>query len=206
MKLYTYASAPNPRRVHIYLAEKGIEVELQTVDILKRENRTPAFLANVNVMGGLPVLELDDGSHIAESIAICRYFEALHPEPSLFGSSPQEIGTTDMWLRRIELNFMVPVGMVWIHGSPLTRAVVKNQIPEVAEQNRRVVESYFGFLDQQLASREFIAGDRYSIADITALCTLDFAANLNALAHAPELAHLSRWHAAVSARPSASAP
>jgi glutathione S-transferase len=206
MKLYTYAGAPNPRRVHIYLAEKGIEVEFQTVDIMKRENRTPEFMANVNVMGGLPVLELDDGTHIAESIAICRYFEALHPEPSLFGSTPSEIGITDMWLRRIELNFMVPVGLVWIHGSPLTKAVVKKQIPEVAKQNRKVVESYFGFLDEQLASREFLTGDRYSIADITALCTLDFAANLNALAHSPDLEHLSRWHGAVSARPSASAP
>jgi glutathione S-transferase len=205
MKLYTYPGAPNPRRVHIYLAEKGIEVEFQTVDILKRENRTAEFTKNVNVMGGVPVLELDDGTHIAESIAICRYFEAMQPEPSLFGAGPREVGITDMWLRRIELNFMVPVGMVWVHGSPLTKAVVKNQIPEVAEQNRRVVESYFGFLDEQLASREFIAGDRYSIADITASCTLDFAANLNALAHTPDHKHLSRWHEAVSARPSASA-
>ena len=130
MKLYTFASAPNPRRVHIYLAEKGIEVPFEQVDIMTRANRTPEFMANVNVMGGLPVLELDDGSHIAESIAICRYFEALHPEPSLFGTRPKEKGVIDMWLRRIELNLMTPVGMVWIHGSPLTKAVVKRQVPE----------------------------------------------------------------------------
>ena len=110
-----------------------------------------------------------------------------------------------MWLRRIEFNFMVPVGMVWIHGSPLTAAVVENQIPEVAEQNRSVVGRYFGFLDRQLEAREFIAGDSYSIADIVALCTLDFAANLNALHYSPEQKNLARWHQTVSDRPSAKA-
>jgi glutathione S-transferase len=205
MKLYTYPGAPNPRRVHIYLAEKQLEVPFETVDIMQRANRTPEFVAQVNVMGGLPVLELDDGSHIAESIAICRYFEALHPENPLFGESPQEIGHIDMWLRRIELNFMLPVGMVWIHGSPLTAGVIKHQIAEVADQNRTVVANYFRFLDEQLASREFIAGVRYSIADIVALCTLDFGAKLNKLVHSPELQNLTRWHEAVSARPSASA-
>jgi glutathione S-transferase len=205
MKLYTYPGAPNPRRVHIYLAEKQLEVPFEKVDIMTRQSREPAFMARVNVMGGLPVLELDDGTHIAESVAICRYFEALNPEPSLFGSSASEIGTVDMWLRRIELNFMMPVGMVWVHGSPLTKSVVKHQIEEVAEQNRAVVGNYFKFLDGQLRQREFIAGERYSIADIVALCTLDFAAALNKLVHPPELEHLTRWHQAVSARPSASA-
>ncbi|MCG8592529.1 MAG: glutathione S-transferase family protein [Proteobacteria bacterium] len=205
MKLYTYPGAPNPRRVHIYLAEKGVEIPFQKIDIMKRENRQPEFLERVNPMGGIPVLELDDGSHIAESVAICRYFEALHPTPSLFGTTPAEQGGVEMWIRRIELNFMVPVGMVWIHGSPLTAAVMKNQIAEVADQNRKVVENYFGFLDGQLADREFLAGDTYSMADINALCTLDFAAQLNNLHHKPEHENLSRWHAAVSGRPSASA-
>ena len=203
MKLYTYPGAPNPRRVHIYLAEKRIEIPFVRVDIIKRENRTPEFLERVNAMGGLPVLELDDGSHIAESIAICRYLEALHPEPSLFGQSAKEQGVIEMWLRRIELNLMVPVGLVWIHGSPLTKAVMKEQIPVVADQNRRVVARYFEFLDAQLASRVFIAGDSFSMADIVALCTLDFAANLNALRHAPEQQHLARWYERVSSRPSA---
>ena len=205
MKLYTYAGAPNPRRVHIFLAEKGIEIPFQHVDLLKRENRTPEFVEKVNVMGGLPVLELDDGSHIAESIAICRYLEALNPEPPLFGATPKEQGVIDMWLRRVELNFMVPVGQVWIHGSPLTKAVNPNQIAEAAEQGRKIVERYFGFLDRQLADREFLAGDVYSVADISALCTLDFAAALNSLVHSPGLENLTRWHQAVSARPSASA-
>src|SRR5688572_4741525 len=175
MKLYTYPGAPNPRRVHIFLAEKGITVPFERVDIMTRANRTPEFLAKVNPMGGLPVLELDDGSHLAESVAICRYFEASQPEPSLFGRTPADIGRIDMWNRRVELSFMQPVGMVWIHGSPLTAKVVKKQIPEMAEQGRGLVRQAFAFLDRQLASQPFVAGDAYSMADILALTTFDFA-------------------------------
>jgi len=205
MKLYTFAGAPNPRRVHIYLAEKGIEVPFEQVEMLKRANRTPEFLEKVNVMGGLPVLELDDGSHIAESVAICRYFEALQPEPSLFGRTPKEQAIIEMWIRRIELNFMMPVGLVWVHGSPLTKSVIKHQISEVADQNREVVERYLGFLDGQLSTRAHIAGDDFTMADIMALTTLDFATGLNRFAIAPEHTHLARWHAGVTARPSATA-
>ncbi len=110
-----------------------------------------------------------------------------------------------MWVRRIELNFMVPVGMVWVHGSPLTANVVKHQIPEVAAQNRRTVEQYFDFLDRELAGREFIAGDTYTVADISALCTLDFGAAYLELRHTPQQQHLTRWHEAVSKRESAGA-
>ncbi|MGE4605507.1 MAG: glutathione S-transferase N-terminal domain-containing protein, partial [Myxococcota bacterium] len=168
MKLYTFAGAPNPRRVHIYLAEKGIDVPFEQVDIMKRENRKPEFMNRVNAMGGLPVLELDDGSHIAESIAICRYFEAEHPDPPLFGATAREQGIVEMWIRRIELNFMMPVGMVCVHGSPLTKGVVKRQIPEMAEQSRKLVRSYFDFLDRHLEDHEFLAGDTFSVADIIA--------------------------------------
>jgi glutathione S-transferase len=205
MKLYTYSGAPNPRRVHIYLAEKGIDIPFEQVDIMKRANRTPEFKSRVNAMGGIPVLELDDGSHIAESIAICRYFENENPEPPLFGTDSADKARVEMWTRRIELNFMMPVGMVWVHGSPLTKGVMKKQIPEMAEQNREVVEGYFKFLDRHLESHEYLAGDRYSIADIVALCTIDFAAKLNELPHSPEQTHLDRWHKAVSGRPSANA-
>ena len=110
-----------------------------------------------------------------------------------------------MWTRRIELNFMMPVGMVWVHGSPLTKAVMKQQIPEVAEQNRVVVQNYFKFLDRHLEQNEFLACNGFSIADIVALCTMDFAAQLNKLPHSPEQAHLDRWYQAVSGRPSAKA-
>jgi glutathione S-transferase len=205
MKLYTFSGAPNPRRVHIYLAEKGIEIPFEQVDMMKRANRTPEFLGKVNAMGGLPVLELDDGSHIAESIAICRYFELEQPDPPLFGVTAHEQAIVEMWTRRIELNFMMPVGMVWIHGSPLTKGVVKRQIPEVAEQNRSVVRRYFEFLDRHLEQNEFLAGQDFSIADIVGLCTMDFAAQLNGLSHAAEQNHLDRWHQALSGRPSAKA-
>jgi glutathione S-transferase len=205
VKLYTYPGAPNPRRVHIYLAEKGIEIPFETVDIMKRANREPEFIANVNAMGGLPVLELDDGSHLAESVAICRYFEVQQPDPSLFGRSAQEQGVIEMWIRRIELNFMFPTGLVWIHGSPLTKAVVERQIEEVAEQNRTVVRRYYDFLDRHLADNEFLAGDDFTMADILALCTTDFAGQLNALPHPKDREHLCRWYDAVSGRPSAKA-
>jgi glutathione S-transferase len=205
VKLYTYPGAPNPRRVHVYLAEKGLELPLQQVDILKRENRRPEFLEKVNPLGGIPVLELDDGSHLAESVAICRYLEALHPAPPLFGGTPAQQGRVEMWIRRLELYFMMPVGMVWVHGSPLTARVVKQQIPAVAEQNRAVVARTFELLDRELAGSEFFAGDFYSMADIVGLTTFDFAGELNGL-HPPEsLSHLARWHASVSARPSARA-
>lgn len=205
MKLYTYPGAPNPRRVHIFLAEKGIALPFERVDIMTRANRTPEFLANVNPLGGLPVLQLDDGSHIAESVAICRYFEARQPEPSLFGRTPEEIGRIEMWNRRVELSFMQAVGMAWIHGSPLTARVVKKQLPEMAELARGLVRDAFRFLDAELAKRPFVAGDAYSMADILALTTFDFAGQLNQLHPEPEQKSLLRWHAEVSARPSAKA-
>jgi glutathione S-transferase len=204
VKLYTYPAAPNPRRVHVFLAEKGLEIPCQVVDIMKRENRTPEFIEKRNVMGGLPVLELDDGSHLAESVAICRYLEALHPDPPLFGRSPEEQGRIEMWIRRIELNFMMQVGLVWLHGSPLTRAVVKQQLPEMAAQARENVASYYRFLDRQLAQRPFIAGDAYGMPDILALTTYDFADGLVELHPPPGLANLERWHREVSARPAVS--
>ena len=205
MKLYTFSGAPNPRRVHIYLAEKGIEIPFEQVDIMTRANRTPEFKSRVNAMGGIPVLELDDGSHIAESVAICRYFEVENPDPPLFGVGAQGQARVEMWTRRIELNFMMPVGMVWVHGSPITKGVVKEQIPAVAEQNRAVVEAYFKFLDRHLEDNEFLAGNAYSIADIVALCTMDFAGKLNELPHSSEQEHLDRWYQSVSGRPSAKA-
>ena len=203
MKLYTYPGAPNPRRVHLYLAEKGLDVPCETVDIPTRQTRPPEFVERVNSLGGIPVLELDDGSHIAESVAICRYFEVLHPEPSLFGRSAEEQARIEMWSRRMELNGMRPVGMVWIHGSPLTKGVMKHQIPEVAEQNRVLVREFHGFLDRALASHEFVAGPDYTIADILALTTIDFAANLVELPFDASLGHLAAWHSRVSERPSA---
>ena len=201
MKLYDYKAGPNPRRVRIFLAEKGIDVPLVEVDILKREQKTPEFLAK-NPIGSIPVLELDDGTCISESVAICRYFEELHPEPPLFGKTEIEKATVEMWLRRVELNFMVPTGMVWIHGHPLTARLVK-QIPEAAEQNRTRVHIGYKLFDRQLASNTYVAGDHYTVVDAIFLASLDFANGLVGVPYSEDLTHLKRWHDAVSARPSA---
>jgi glutathione S-transferase len=200
MKIYDYKLAPNPRRVRVFLAEKGLKVPLEEVDIMKGVNRKPEFLAK-NPLGGIPVLELDDGRLIAESVAICRYFEVLHPEPALFGTGAFEQATVEMWNRRIELALLVPVGMVWAHLHELTRTRIK-QIPEVGEQSCKVVEQRYQWLDRELANRPFLAGDKYSIADITALVVIDFA-KFNNISIQPDQKNLARWHQNVSSRPSA---
>tara|TARA_R110000868_G_scaffold141962_2_gene358939 strand:- start:5296 stop:5907 length:612 start_codon:yes stop_codon:yes gene_type:complete len=203
MILYDYPGGPNPRRVRIYLAEKNLSVPMETVDIMTRRNRQPDFLEK-NPTGGIPILELDDGTCIAESVAICRYFEELHPEPPLFGTGAKERAIVEMWLRRVELNLMVPIGMVWVHGHPLTAKLIR-QIPEAAAQNRVRTAMGYKLLNDQLADNEFIAGDTYSIVDAVALATYDFGAGLVGVPPEDGLTHLARWHAAVSARPSASA-
>ena len=203
MKLYDYPAGPNPRRVRIFLAEKGVEVPLEHVDIVKREQKSPDFLAK-NPIGSIPVLELDDGTCISESVAICRYFEELHPNPPLFGRTPVEKAMIEMWLRRVELNFMVPVGLVWIHGHPLTARLIK-QIPEAAEQNRKRVHMGYKLLDDQLSAHEYVAGSDYSVVDAILLASLDFANDLVGVPYDQDLTHLKRWHDTVSARPSAAA-
>lgn len=201
MKLYDYGQAPNPRRVRIYLAEKGLSVPLEEVNILERAQKTPEFIQK-NPLGSIPVLELDDGTCISESVAICRYFEALHPEPPLFGRTPTKIALVDMWLRRVELNVMGPIGQVWIHGHPLTASLLK-QIPEAAEFNRTRAEHGYKLLNDQLADNKFIAGADYTIADTVALTTIDFGTGLVGVPYSDDLTHLKRWHESVSARPSA---
>jgi glutathione S-transferase len=202
MKIYDYKLAPNPRRVRVFLAEKGLKVPLEEVDIMKGVNRQPPFLAK-NSLGGIPVLELDDGRLIAESVAICRYFEVLHPEPALFGTGAFEMATVEMWNRRIELALFVPVGMVWAHLHELTRTRIK-QIPEVGEQSRKAVEARYRWLDEELANSPFLAGEKYSIADISLLIVVDFA-KFNNISIQPDQKNLARWHQSVSSRPSAAA-
>jgi glutathione S-transferase len=203
MKLHDNRHAPNPRRVRIFLAEKGIAVPTVQVDLTKREQKSEA-MKRLNSLGSIPVLELDDGDGIAESVAICRYFEELHPEPALFGSGAKGRAQVEVWNRRMELGLLMPVAQVWIHGSPYTAKLLK-QIPEAAAFNREVVARFLGWLDRELEGREVLAGDVYSVADITALCTLDFATGLVGIEVDPALAQLARWRAAVSARPSAKA-
>ncbi len=203
MKLYDFTIAPNPRRVRIFLAEKGIDVPLESVDIRGGGARTPEFLEK-NSFGGIPVLELEDGTCIAESVAICRYFEELYPDPPLFGTTAVEKAVIEMWLRRVELNFMVPTGMVWLHGNPLTATVVK-QIPAVADQYRERIHRTYKLFDQQLQTHSFFVGEHYSVVDAVALASIDFARGLVGEPFDDNLEHLSRWHNDVSNRDSAMA-
>jgi glutathione S-transferase len=200
--LYESRLAPNPRRVRIFLAEKGISVPVQQVDIVSAENRKPPFLAK-NPLGGLPVLELDDGTCIAESVAICRYFEEQQPQPALLGTDARDRALVEMWNRRAELEVFRHVTGAFQHTHAFFKERIQ-QVPAWGERCRELARERLAWLDRELAERPFVAGPRFTIADITLLCAVDFGRVVD-LRIAPEQKHLARWHEAVSARPSAAA-
>ncbi|MCZ6782533.1 MAG: glutathione S-transferase family protein [Proteobacteria bacterium] len=202
MKLYDSQLAPNPRRVRIFLAEKGIEVPTVQVDIGKGEHQEPEFLAK-NALGRVPVLELDDGSTIAESVAICRYFEGTQPEPPLMGTDVLDRARVEMWQRRMELEVLLNSAQSFRNTHDYVKGRI-TQVPEYGELCKATAIQRLEWLDEVLADREFIAGDRYTIADITALVGIDFG-RITGIAVAPDQKNLARWHAAVSERPSAKA-
>ena len=202
MKLYDASTAPNPRRVRIFLAEKGISVPVEEVDIVSAQNRSAEFRAK-NAMGTLPVLELDDGTTIAESVAICRYFEELQPDPPLMGTDAKDRAAIEMWQRRMEFELFLPITQVFRNGHAFFKGRIP-QVPEYGEVCRKHAEQRLEWLDGVLADRPFVAGERYTIADITALCAIDFGRVSN-IRVTPEQPNLARWHAAVSSRPSAKA-
>jgi glutathione S-transferase len=202
VKLYDSAAAPNPRRVRIFLAEKGIEVPTVQIDIGKAENRQPEFLAK-NPMGGVPVLELDDGRFLAESVAICRYFEEVQPEPPLFGTDAADRALVEMWNRRMEHEVALPCMQSFRQTHDFFKGRIP-QVPEWGELSKKGALSRMAWLDGELADREFVAGDRYTIADITALVGIDFG-RVTGIKIGPDQKNLQRWHEAVSSRPSAKA-
>ena len=202
MKLHENASAPNPRRVRIFLAEKGITVPVVQVDIAKQENRGPDFRAK-NPLGQVPVLELDDGTFISESVAICRYFEEAQPEPPLFGTGARERALVEMWQRRAELELTQQVFFYFQNTHEFFKGRIP-QVPEYGEVARKRAEAALALLDGVLAERQFLAGERFTIADITALVGVDFGRVVK-IRPAPEHKHVARWLAEVSARPSAKA-
>jgi glutathione S-transferase len=203
MKLHEAATAPNCRRVRIFLAEKGIEVPVVPVDLGQAENRQEPFRQK-NPMGRVPVLELDDGTFIAESVAICRYFEQLQPEPVLMGGSdPEEAARIEMWQRRMELEIALPIMQVFRNTHPYFADRIE-QYADYGEGQRSHATKRLEWLDRELADREFIAGDAYSIADITAQIGIDFG-RVTKFKVTEETPNLLRWHQAVSARPSAKA-
>jgi glutathione S-transferase len=202
MKLYGAAMpAPNPRRVRMFLAEKGVELPEIRIDLRAREHKSPQVLAR-NSAGQVPYLELDDGEVIAETVSICRYFEELHPSPPLFGKTPLERAKVDMWVRRIEFQLGRPIAMFWVHAHPLTAG--PHQHKDFGESNRPHTEAAMRWLDRELEGRDYIAGDDFTVADIVALSTIDFAAFIG-LGLPDDCARLSAWHGRVSARPSAAA-
>jgi glutathione S-transferase len=209
MKLYDCTTAPSPRRVRIFAAEKGIQLENVQVDLAAGAQFSDAFRA-INPDCVVPVLELDDGTHITEVLAICRYLEELHPEPSLFGRTPEERATSVAWLTKIEQQGLMAMRDAFrnsakgLKGHALTGPVGYEQIPELAERGRHCVTTFFGRLEQQLVANEYVAGAFYSIADITALVLVDFAAWIKI--ELPDNAvNLRRWHEKVASRPSARA-
>jgi glutathione S-transferase len=202
MKLYgAPMPAPNPRRVRIFLAEKGIDLAETPLDLRQREHKSEAHLAR-NSLGQVPTLELDDGTTISETVAICRYFEEIRPEPALFGATAVEKAIVDMWVRRVEFNLMILVGMYWRHAHPYTASLL-TQFKDFGESNRPLYERAQRWLDRELDGREFIAG-AFGMADICALTTVDFADWIGLPLEA-DLSNLAAWHDRVSARPSAAA-
>jgi len=203
VRLYDGGRAPNPRRVRVFLKEKGISVPMVHVDLGAMEHKSDSFTA-VNPLQRVPALELDDGTIITESIAICRYFEALQPEPALFGTSAHDIALIEMWQRRIELHLLGGIQQVFRHLHP---GMNGHEVPQVAawgEANKPRVLEFLAIIDRELGHRRFAAGDHYSVADITGLIALDFmrAAKLSV---PPQFTHVGRWHVELSARPSAGA-
>lgn len=202
MKLYDLRTGTNPRRVRIFLAEKGVQVPMVQVDMMKGENRQADYLAK-NPMGTMPLLELDDGTLIAESVAICRYFEELHPEPPLFGRTAVERALVEMWNRRMEHEIMRPITDVFVNLSDFWQGR-RPQAPDYGRIAHGYAMERFAWLDRELATRPFIAGDSYTIADITAQCALLLGKNTGTPIPGG-LANLSGWFARVTARPTARA-
>ena len=203
MKLYDGGRAPNPRRVKVFLAEKGITVPTEQVDLGKLAHKSPAYTAT-NPLQRVPALELDDGTIISESIAICRYFEELHPEPPLFGRTAKEIAIIEMWQRRIELHLLMPVSHIFRNSHPAMKEMEVPQVPAWAEANKPRVLEFLDLLESELGKRRYITGENFTVADITGLVALDFMKPAK-LGIPENLANVRRWHAELAARPSASA-
>lgn len=199
--------APHPRRVRMFLAEKGLNIPRREIAMMTREHKGAAFMAR-NSVGQVPILELDDGQVIAESVAICRYLDALHPEPPLFGRAPLEAAHVDMWSRRIEFQLMPPLAAVWVHTHPLTEVYAREQgitrFPAFGEENRTRYDAKLRWLNAEIGDSAWLAGNDFSMADIVAISVIEFGAFVG-LEVPEDAANVTRWRRAVLARPSAAA-
>ena len=201
MKLYSFPSAPNPRRVLIFAAEKNLQLEVVNVDLRGGETKTPEFISK-NPSGKIPVLELPDGTCISETVAICRYLEALAPNPNLFGADPLEAALIEAHHRHIEFELHPNIGAAWVNG-PIVAAM--GMVEPIEAQRLRgagLTRKYYERMNEELASRSYVAGDRFTVADISALCMIDFAGALVDLKPDEDLTNLWAWHRLVSDRPS----
>jgi len=200
VKLYSAPYAPNPRRVTMFIAEKGLtDIEVINLDLPQGEHRTPDFKAK-SPLSQIPTLELDDGRTLTESRAICTYLEAIYPDPPLMGRDAYEKGWVEMWDRRVELMLSMPIMMWMRHGLPVMARLERNQNPGVAEANHQTAMRMVQWFDRELADREFIAGDHITIADLTALAGLDFA-KMAKWRPDDSTPHLKRWRDMMAERP-----
>ena len=203
MRIYDLPASPNARRVRIFLAEKGLEIPMVPVNMMRGENQTEDYLKK-NSLGRMPLLEFDDGTTISESIAICRYIEGTHPSPALMGSGALESATIDMWQRRMEFEFILPIISIFRHTAEMWKGRFV-QIPEVAEQERIAVKARMEWLNKELDGKQFIAGGDYTVADITAQCAFVMAKAALGVRIPEDLENLNGWWARVTSRPSARA-
>jgi glutathione S-transferase len=201
MKLYDFPKAPNPRRVKIFAHEKDIELELINCDMGKREHKTPEFLTK-NPSGKIPVLELENGECISESVAICRYLELIKPEPNLFGKDAYEIAYVESRNRHIEFELWTQIGISWVNGPIVGSLGIFDQIPNAKTASDKNVRSYYQRLDKEFSSSDFVAGERFTIADISLVSAIDFASEMVDLKPNEGLKNLYKWHNEVSSRPS----
>ncbi|MEX0604648.1 MAG: glutathione S-transferase family protein [Marinobacter sp.] len=202
MKIYETKTAPNPRRVRMFMEEKGLldKAEFVQIDLVTGENLTPEYAAR-NPMKKVPVMELDDGTCIAETMAICRYFEESYPERPLLGNSALQKAHIEQWLRWIEYYFFMPTGMCFQHTSGYFKDRM-TPVKEWGEECRLTIEKFFHFLDKELADREYICGDEFTAADINAFTTIEFN-KVNSIRIKPEQVNLQAWYERIKARPSA---
>ena len=201
MKLYDFPQSPNCRKVRMYLAEKGLSVPLQRINLLAGEQSSPEFLRR-NPFGAVPILELDDGTVIPESLVIIEYFEELYPEPPLLGRDPLTRALVRAWERRCELGVFLQATRRFLHSSPFFAARVE-QNPQVVQEAGQVLRNRLSLIDDQLKDHEWVAGS-FSLADMTLLAGIDFAA-ASQFTLDPAWTHLGRWYAAIRQRPSAAA-
>lgn len=200
MRLIEDGRAPNPRRVRLFLAEKGIEIETVQVDINADEHKTPEF-TKLNRSQRIPVLELDDGTIITETVAICRYFEEIQPSPPLFGQTPVEKALVEMWQRRLELELFYTIAQAFRHSHPMMAAMENPQVPDWSKVNLDRIPALLDRFDEELEGRDFFAGDQFTIADITAVVAIDFMRVLR-IRLDDQHPNLTSWHARMAARPS----